>query len=643
MKNNIDERAINMIGRLTKVLVIGFVTIVIINGFNPATSNLYEYDIVLKHSCFINVFNSRTTFYVGGDGPNNYTQIQDAIDDAGNGDTIFVYNGTYNENIVIDISVNLIGENRDNTVIDGGSSGNTIKIVYDNVSVTSFTIQHGGIGVYAVQSSNHSIYGNKIIDNWEGIGFLQSSGSTVSSNIISSNFFEGINPIKSSSINIIGNTINDNLQGIFLSESGENNIFGNNFKSNTRGIEIRSSSNGNLIYHNNFVNNDQDNAFDECSNTWDNGYPSGGNYWDDYSGDDNDGDGIGDTPYSIDGGSNKDYYPFMNQSGWNLPPYQPSDPSPENGSTDVDISADLHWTGGDPDPGDTVTYDVYFGTSSPPPKMVSNQSESSHDPGQMNYSTDYYWKIIAWDNLGASNESPLWNFTTTSTSNTPPNTPSKPSGPESGLINVLYNYTTSASDYDGNNVSYGWDWDGDLNVDEWSIWYGSGDTCNISHSWSTPGTYVVRVMSRDIRYAESNWSSSLTVVIVVENNPPNKPTIKGTTNGKIKKEYEFIFHAADPDGDDVSYYIEWGDGTSTGWIGPYAHCTNVSVSHSWDTTGTYNIKCKAKDVFGSESPWSELQVTMPKNKILNFYFNLLNWLFERFPNAFPILGLLLEK
>jgi hypothetical protein len=97
----------------------------------------------------------------------------------------------------------------------------------------------------------------------------------------------------------------------------------------------------------------------------------------------------------------------------NNPPNVPSAPSPANHATSVSINADLSWTGGDPDAGDTVTYDVYFGTSTPPiTKVSSNQSTTTYDPGTMAYSTPYYWKIVAWDNHGASTAGPIWDFTT---------------------------------------------------------------------------------------------------------------------------------------------------------------------------------------------------------------------------------------
>jgi len=131
--------------------------------------------------------------------------------------------------------------------------------------------------------------------------------------------------------------------------------------------------------------------------------------------------------YDADGNSGEDASNSNFIIFSNNPPNTPSNPSPVNHATDQSIHADLSWTGGDPDAGDTVTYNVYFGTSTSPPLVSNDQSGTTYDPGTLSYNTKYYWKIIATDNHGASTSGHLWDFTTGSSPNNPPNMPSNPS------------------------------------------------------------------------------------------------------------------------------------------------------------------------------------------------------------------------
>jgi uncharacterized repeat protein (TIGR01451 family) len=106
---------------------------------------------------------------------------------------------------------------------------------------------------------------------------------------------------------------------------------------------------------------------------------------------------------------------FTTEAAPNSAPYVPSSPSPTHQSTDISINADLSWSGGDPDPGDTVVYDVYFGTDPTPDagELVSDdQTGTTYNPGTLAYKTQYYWKIIAYDNHGESSSSPIWTFIT---------------------------------------------------------------------------------------------------------------------------------------------------------------------------------------------------------------------------------------
>jgi nitrous oxidase accessory protein NosD len=102
------------------------------------------------------VVGAASTLYVGGGGGNNYTSIQGAIDAAIPGDTIYVFDDSspYNENVIVNKSVNLIGENKDTTVIYGGSSGARVRIESDWVNISGFTVT--GVGPF--DSNNRGIY-----------------------------------------------------------------------------------------------------------------------------------------------------------------------------------------------------------------------------------------------------------------------------------------------------------------------------------------------------------------------------------------------------------------------------------------------------------------------------------------------------
>jgi len=102
------------------------------------------------------------------------------------------------------------------------------------------------------------------------------------------------------------------------------------------------------------------------------------------------------------------------------------------------------------------------------------------------------------------------------------------------------------------------------------------------------------------------------------NDPPNTPSISGTNSGKAGETYTYTISGTDPDNDMIS-----------GWQGPYSSGTSIELSHSWSEKDSYIIKAKAMDSEGSESTWATLQVSMPKNKFIQFSF--LEWLQQYFP------------
>jgi len=123
--------------------------------------------------------------------------------------------------------------------------------------------------------------------------------------------------------------------------------------------------------------------------------------------------------------------------------------------------------------------------------------------------------------------------------------------------------------------------------------------------------------------------------------PPDAPTISGPNTGKPNTDYDFTFNSVDPDGDDVRFIIDWGDGDNetTSFT---ASGTNLTVSHSWSEKGTYSIIARAEDGYDALSDWSgPYQIIIKKSKSINSPFHWLqNWL-QSHPNLFPIIRQLL--
>jgi hypothetical protein len=118
------------------------------------------------------------------------------------------------------------------------------------------------------------------------------------------------------------------------------------------------------------------------------------------------------------------------------------------------------------------------------------------------------------------------------------------------------------------------------------------------------------------------------------------PSVSGPSTGAPRKELTYYMQATDPDFDNVWYYIDWGDGNMIGWLGPYASGQEVAFNHSWVIRGSYTVKVKVRDSVNMQSDWGTLSVRMPYRPA---YWDFLQRLLDRFPNAFPILRGILDS
>lgn len=426
------------------------------------------------------VDNSNTSGPWDGTLEHPYQHIQDGIVHSATSDTVFVFNGLYFENLVIDSTIALLGENRDSTIIDGDSLGTVVSVYASNVTIRGFQVQNSGSysdgsdgillcypatrciiagnviihcnsgreGALSILASSDNVIADNIISDNDSRGIFIAGMSTANSiynNIITNNTLSGIKIETDASKNAIhDNTITANLYGIYFEQDCDSNtISGNTISSNSEaGVFLGTMCNGNIVFqntitnnfegvtlqdahynnisenlilhnsytgvslndrfnvvsknriensaygvwlwgrynhiygnkitdcgwgfwfqggnynllngndirhngrgiflfiaisdtiigntiadntsygvystcqsivfhHNSFLNNLPNACDGGSTDIWDDGYPSGGNYWSDYTGEDADSDGIGDTPYNIPGGNRQDRYPLV--------------------------------------------------------------------------------------------------------------------------------------------------------------------------------------------------------------------------------------------------------------------------------------------------------------------------------------------
>ena len=236
----------------------------------------------------------------------------------------------------------MVLSNSSGNTISANAIANTSTGIYlvsrsDSNSVSANNIANNQFGISLTGDSNNSVSANNITNNDVGISLTGASNNSISANNITNNNVYGISLSFISNNSISANNITNNTYGIYLySPSGSNSMSANNIAYNDVGISFYSISN-NLICHNNFVGNTVQAQVIPLGyvNVWDDGYPSGGNYWSNYSGVDlNNGpyqnetgsDGIGDTNYTISTGNN-DRYPLIGPistfycSSWDSKPY----------------------------------------------------------------------------------------------------------------------------------------------------------------------------------------------------------------------------------------------------------------------------------------------------------------------------------
>lgn len=284
--------------------------------------------------------------HVGGTGDLNYTSIQEALDEADMYAQIFIHPGEYHENLVIEKPVVILGENTENTVVDGGDRGHVIMVMGGNVTIQGLTIQNSGThtvgiflnssgnmikdcciihhfhGAHAAYWDNNSFMGCTFTDNSIGVFLDHTDHTTISQCTITHNS-EGLYLYENCNHNQITQcTLSHNTEGLFMRDLSNFNVISEClFSHNTIGVRLWDAKT-NTFFLNTFRDNGNHVESIISDNLWNtqekinysfagaSRFGSVGNFWDDYAGNDTNGDGIGDHYYMIDA-DDDDRFPIL--------------------------------------------------------------------------------------------------------------------------------------------------------------------------------------------------------------------------------------------------------------------------------------------------------------------------------------------
>ena len=233
--------------------------------------------------------------------------------------------------------------------------------------------------------------------------------------------------------------------------------------------------------------------------------------------------------------------------------------------------------------------------------------------------------------------------------NLPPNKPDKPSGPSIAAYGGTADFKTKSTDPENDKLYYMFifkGWKG-LSIHGQPVgrtpffadsgYYGpykSGEKITINLDIPDEGViddkWEVYVIAKDEWGAISEISDFTTFITT---HSPDAPSIKGSSEGTAGKSYTFNVTATEPDEENILYYFDWGDGTNSGWLGPYPSGTMIEKSHSWKA-GSWTIKVKAKDIHDIESEWGTLKITISKNRA---NYQAYQHFFQKLIKHFPIL------